>query len=205
MNGVMVGRAAFKRKQMEERIYCAGMELFQEKGFTQTTLKDICEKANVSKGTIFNYFSSKEDILAKFGRDSLKRLKEFAENLPQTMGTKEKIIAVLMEDFRGVKESEVYAKITLKGIAEGGDLVYQLEAKNRQELSAIYESIIKEGLKTSSPRFNTTLVSDLIVAIYFHCLENHFMKKDSRFDYKEYIKTSVDLLFHGIGKFIKEN
>lgn len=195
-----VGRAANKRLQMEEKIFEAGMSLFQEKGFKNTTLQEICEKAGVSKGTIFNYFSSKEDILAKYGRNSLKRLRIFAKNLPPSMNTKEKIIAVLMEDIRGVKESEVFAKVALKGIAEGGELISKLEGKNRQELSSIYESILINEIKSStdSHEINTALIADLIVAIYFHVLESQYVTENSIFDCEEYIKSAVDMFFNGI-------
>lgn len=195
--GMKMGRAANKKIQMEQRIYKAGMTLFQEKGFTNTTLQEICELAGVSKGTIFNYFSSKEDILAKFGQNQINILRQFAEELPSSHTTKEKIIAVLMEDITTVKESEVYARITLKGISEGGDIIYQLEMKNRQDLSQIYEDILNQGKKTGSD-INTALVADLIVSIYFHMLDKHFNRNEQMDKIEEFIINSVEILFNGI-------
>lgn len=198
-----LGRAANKKLEMEERIYQASMTLFQEKGFVQTTLQEICELANVSKGTIFNYFSSKEDILAKFGQNQIRILRSFANQLPSSMDTKGKIIAVLMEDIKCVKESEVYAGITLKGISEGGNKVYQLESKNRQDLSEIYENILKPAQK-SDCELNSHLVAELIVTIYFHVLEKHFNRNESMEDLEKYILHSVDILFNGISEFLNE-
>lgn len=198
-----LGRAANKKLEMEERIYQASMTLFQEKGFVQTTLQEICELANVSKGTIFNYFSSKEDILAKFGQNQIRILRSFANRLPSSMDTKGKIIAVLMEDIKCVKESEVYAGITLKGISEGGNKVYQLESKNRQDLSEIYENILKPAQK-SDCELNSHLVAELIVTIYFHVLEKHFNRNESMEELEKYILHSVDILFNGISEFLNE-
>ncbi|MDF1507923.1 TetR/AcrR family transcriptional regulator [Robertmurraya sp. DFI.2.37] len=197
-----LGRAANKKKQMEERIYEAGMTLFQEKGVANTTLQEICQLAGVSKGTIFNYFSSKEDIVAKFGQNQIKVLREFAEQLPDSMNTKEKIIAVLMEDIRGVKESAFSAKAALKGISEGGEKVYELESKNRRDLANIYENILKEGQKTNSD-LNTSLVSDLIVSIYFHVLNKHFYHNDQRDKLETTIIASLEVIFDGIKSHIK--
>ncbi|MBM4764648.1 TetR/AcrR family transcriptional regulator [Bacillus sp. B15-48] len=194
-----IGRAAYKKYEMEQKIYQAGMSLFQEKGFTNTTLEEISKKAEVSKGTIFNYFSSKEDILAKFGKDSLKKLNVFAEKLPESMSTRDKIVAVLLEDIRGVKDSEVYARITLKGIAEGGDIVYQLETKNRHNLARIYENILRAGTLSTS-NLNLSLISDLIVSIYFHVLDKHFHSSQSITEIETYIIESLDILFYGIEK-----
>ena len=36
--------------------------LMQSKGFTATTIDEICEKAGISKGGFFYHFKSKEDL-----------------------------------------------------------------------------------------------------------------------------------------------
>ncbi|MFE8694902.1 TetR/AcrR family transcriptional regulator [Cytobacillus sp. FJAT-53684] len=40
-------------------------QLFVEKGIQQTSIQEIIEKANISKGTFYNYFSSKNDCIAE--------------------------------------------------------------------------------------------------------------------------------------------
>lgn len=55
------------RKEREKRfrrseILSAAIPLFAEKGYENTTIDDIAEKAEFGKGTIYNYFGSKEDI-----------------------------------------------------------------------------------------------------------------------------------------------
>lgn len=41
------------------------LKLFIEKGIQQTSIQEIIEKANISKGTFYNYFSSKNDCIAE--------------------------------------------------------------------------------------------------------------------------------------------
>lgn len=41
----------------------AALSLFREYGYNATTVEDITERADVAKGTFFNYFSSKEALL----------------------------------------------------------------------------------------------------------------------------------------------
>ena len=52
-------------KELEKRcaIGRAASSLFQEKGYLETSLKDISVAANLSKGGIYHYFSSKHEIL----------------------------------------------------------------------------------------------------------------------------------------------
>lgn len=41
----------------------ASLQLFTEQGFQQTSIQDILDKAKISKGTFYNYFSSKNECL----------------------------------------------------------------------------------------------------------------------------------------------
>jgi AcrR family transcriptional regulator len=52
-------RAAARRAQILD----GAAQVFAEKGFARATTKEIAEAADVSEGTIYNYFDSKEDLL----------------------------------------------------------------------------------------------------------------------------------------------
>jgi TetR/AcrR family fatty acid metabolism transcriptional regulator len=49
--------------QKKNQILEAAAQLFAEKGFHRTTTKDIALAADVSEGTLYNYFDNKEDLL----------------------------------------------------------------------------------------------------------------------------------------------
>jgi AcrR family transcriptional regulator len=51
------------RKQKEELILSAALKLFSENGFLGTSMQNISKEAGVSKGNIYNYFESKDDLL----------------------------------------------------------------------------------------------------------------------------------------------
>ena len=52
-----------RAKVIRRKIVDAAAELFAEKGFHRTTTKDIALAADVSEGTIYNYFDNKDDLL----------------------------------------------------------------------------------------------------------------------------------------------
>jgi AcrR family transcriptional regulator len=51
-----------KMETRKERIINSAKELFAEKGFSATGLREIAQRADVSLGNIYNYFKSKEEI-----------------------------------------------------------------------------------------------------------------------------------------------
>jgi len=64
-----------KQKQhRRERIYQEAVKLFFAKGFAETTIVDISQAAEVSRGTFFNYYPYKEMILLDYVATSLSYL-----------------------------------------------------------------------------------------------------------------------------------
>jgi AcrR family transcriptional regulator len=52
-----------KKQETRQRLLRAAWELFQERGYDETTVANITEAADVAKGTFFNYFATKEAIV----------------------------------------------------------------------------------------------------------------------------------------------
>ena len=51
------------RSPMEERIIAAAVTLFAERGFDGTAVQQIVDRAEVTKGALYHYFDSKDDLL----------------------------------------------------------------------------------------------------------------------------------------------
>ena len=49
-------------QKRREQIVLAAIELFSQKGFHQTTLRDLSERSSISYGNIYDYVGSKQDI-----------------------------------------------------------------------------------------------------------------------------------------------
>ena len=57
----------------------AALHLFVEKGFAATRLEDVAQRAGVSKGTVYLYFDSKDDLFKAVIRSGMVRAIEEAE------------------------------------------------------------------------------------------------------------------------------
>jgi AcrR family transcriptional regulator len=65
-------RATSTRKSEEtrKRIFEAALELFVERGFEETTMRDVAKRAGLATGAAYYYFDSKEELVLEFYRQS---------------------------------------------------------------------------------------------------------------------------------------
>jgi AcrR family transcriptional regulator len=70
--------------QTRERLFRAALDLFATHGFSETTVADITNAADVGKGTFFNYFPSKDHLLLAFAEMQLAKLQSTIEHLRTT-------------------------------------------------------------------------------------------------------------------------
>ena len=86
-----------RRKQARpQELLNAALELFVEKGFSATRSDDVAARAGVSKGTLYLYFPSKEDLFRAVVRENLLPVLDEAE---QAIDTYEGHSAELMREF----------------------------------------------------------------------------------------------------------
>jgi AcrR family transcriptional regulator len=83
-----------KRRVLElrQRIVDSAVALFDEKGFADVTVADICERADVANKTFFNHFRTKGDLLREIARAALVHFLETIEEARQAeVGTRERL------------------------------------------------------------------------------------------------------------------
>jgi AcrR family transcriptional regulator len=106
-----------ERKKEETRgsiIDCA-VSFFKEKGFQETSMEEIAEKSDISKGTLYNYFQDKESILVGYFQtiitDYGKKIEEnFEENVDIKL-TLYNLMDFISEIFKNEKElTTIYFK-----------------------------------------------------------------------------------------------
>lgn len=78
MTDSLVGRRERKKEETKQKIFLAAIKLFNDKGFQATTVDEIAEAADVSKGTFFNYFPRKEALVEYLAEENLEAVEEAA-------------------------------------------------------------------------------------------------------------------------------
>jgi len=130
--GATEAKPRFRRRKQArpEELIAAAVELFGEQGFAATTLKDVAKRAGVSKGTVYLYFKSKEELLRAAVRTSVVPIVDLSEELEvDEDGAPAEVLRLLVE--RWVDEFET------RGVTAVPKLV-MAEAANFPELAQDY-------------------------------------------------------------------
>jgi AcrR family transcriptional regulator len=82
---------------MESRILRAAVKLFAEKGFDATTVQEVVAAAEVTKGALYHYFDSKDDLLYEIYHSLIGlQTADLDAIIAQGLGAKETVRAILM-------------------------------------------------------------------------------------------------------------
>ncbi|MET8679249.1 helix-turn-helix domain-containing protein [Streptomyces sp. NPDC004647] len=84
-----------RRGDTRQRIQDVALELFAERGYEKTSLREIAENLQVTKAALYYHFKSKEDIVISIFEDlsrPLDELIEWAEQEPRTLETKQELL-----------------------------------------------------------------------------------------------------------------
>ena len=63
-----------KKKLKQEKIIDAAAELFARNNYHEVMMEDVAKLVSVAKGTVYNYFNSKEDLYFSIMQNRLEKL-----------------------------------------------------------------------------------------------------------------------------------
>ncbi len=64
------------KEEAKKRIIAAGVEVMSEQGYSQTTMEDIAAHLGVSKGALYLYFKSKDDLIVESAKNMQSQLSQ---------------------------------------------------------------------------------------------------------------------------------
>ena len=99
------------RETTKQKIVDTALELFAEAGFHTTSISQIASKAGISKGLMYNYFESKEQLLKEIVFDGIEKLTESFDPNHDGILTKEELLHFINESFIQVQKHRNYWKL----------------------------------------------------------------------------------------------
>ncbi|HXN98806.1 MAG TPA: TetR/AcrR family transcriptional regulator [Candidatus Acidoferrales bacterium] len=103
-----------KKAAVRAHILSTAIQLFSQHGLDSVTVDQIADAADIGKGTIYNYFSTKEDIVVAFMVDFETRVQAKVRRLVISKGSLQSILAEFIRfQFRMKKPYHQFVRVFL--------------------------------------------------------------------------------------------
>lgn len=113
-----------KNKNTRGRIVSAAWELFYEQGYDETTIDEIVERSETSKGSFYHYFDGKDALLSSMAYLFDDKYQQLSETLDPNMSSFDALIYLNHELFLMVENSiplELMARLLSSQLIISGD------------------------------------------------------------------------------------
>ncbi len=184
-----------------QQILTAAINVFAERGFSQSTISQIAQEAGVADGTIYLYFKNKDDILVRFYEAMTEHVSErFWKAVEEGKDAIEKLYKL------------IYAHLDLFQSQPTGAIVYQGEThlqwrlvqEPTRQMSKMYRDVISQVVALGQQE--GTIRKDLYVGLVKRLINgavdeviNTWIHTGRDHDLTSMAEPLVDLFINGIG------
>lgn len=174
VNGPELTRRERRKVEVRSRIVEASRDLFRTQGYAATRVIEICERADVAEKTFFNYFPTKQDVLARLatsavedlllsieaarkrGRTTTERIEVFFDALADTMAA------------AGPPQKELVAAI-VQVVHASGDT-----SADARKLHDAVGALVADGLEAGdvTTRHDPETLTEMIIGAYYVLIFN---------------------------------
>lgn len=192
---------AERKKELKEQIFLQSIQLFKEKGYEAVTVQEIVSTCGIAKGTFFNYFPKKDDILLYLGISQVEKLTKQMDHHQNIDKPKELILGLLGDLLKRFTEHGELMKLVVMEIMKSSYLV-EHEYNSIQKLQRSIEVIIAQAKinGTLQSDHETSVIAFSIISTYFHTLLSWSLHNSQETDIQEFFGNHLDIVWKGISK-----
>jgi AcrR family transcriptional regulator len=148
-------RQTSKAEETRNRILDAALRLFRERGFEQTTMRDVASEAGVATGAAYYYYRSKEElVMAFYVRTDEEGRAAFQKVIDGTKDLKKRIRGIIDVKFAQFTEHRALLSALLKaGVDPRAPLSpFGAESKEVRERNIAWYARALDGSNVSVPK-----------------------------------------------------
>lgn len=140
-----------RKRQKEIDIMEGALKVFGEKGYEETTISAISKAAKVSDATVYEYFSSKEEILFSIPKLYTQReLDRILEISRYVHGARERIRLIIQGYLEFYENNRLYTSVALLTLKGNRNFLkteaYQVVRQAARNIILAYQEGIEEGV-----------------------------------------------------------
>jgi TetR/AcrR family fatty acid metabolism transcriptional regulator len=183
-----------------ERIIAAAGTLFGDKGYHNTTTAEIAESAGVAAGTIYIYFSSKEELLVAVFEEFLGvHMDRLREGIAREVGPEAKLRRLLTLGLELLEQNPDSARIFLSQLRQSTSMIKMVAKRSSRAYKDIVESVLEEGMRAGFCRqMNLRSASSMLFGA-FQNLVLDWVADDCSYHLAGQADELADFVLRGVG------
>ena len=187
---------------MRDEITRHSVLLFEKKGFSGTSIRDIVHTLDVTKGTFYYYFSSKEQLLMEihdhYTTSLLERQHRIISNA--AMSPKEKITEIISLLIADIVRNGPSARVYFRELRHLADDNIEIIKQKRERFRLNVENVVQEGIEQQE--FKADLRADIVT---FGILgvtnwSYNWFRSEGKVSPEELVKNYAEMILTGIVK-----
>jgi AcrR family transcriptional regulator len=190
-----------QKEKIRRLLQQKALELFKSQGYHQTTIMQITESAGLAKGTFFNYFRTKEEILYAINDSHMRLIEMEIQHLANSSSLTDQLYTLLRKLANITEELGQEFMKSFFHVSIIGNEKRKKENNYTQMLINIFSPLFAQG--QASGEFRDDLPTDVIASafshVYFGTL-HYWCTNTNSPPLKELLEKTFMLFFTGIQK-----
>jgi AcrR family transcriptional regulator len=185
----------------KNQILDAATKVFVQMGFQRARMDDIVEESGLSKGTLYWYFKSKEDIINAILRRLFTGELENLQSLLEAEGTaSERLIQLTSDRVNGVKRMSSLVPIIFEfyAVAVHQQWVQQFIGEYFKHFRKLLEDLIQQGIDRGEFRPVNATKAAITIASLYEGLTLHWLMDSQTVQWDILSENSIPLLLDGL-------
>jgi AcrR family transcriptional regulator len=161
------------RETRKKEIMDTALELFANEGFDKTSVSKIAGKAGISKGLLYNYFKSKEDLIKTIIFNGLDSLTKYIDPNDDGVLTSDELKFFIEAFLDALKKNQHYWRLYFTLFFE--QHVLQMVEKRLIVMIHTYMKMLEEYFRSrgsDDPETDAILLGAVLDGIGFHFIAN---------------------------------
>lgn len=203
-------RRSRRKEARPGELLAAALDLFVEKGFAATRVDEVAQRAGVSKGTLFLYFPSKEELFKAVVRENISgRFAEWNDDIDRFEGSTQDMLRKCLFSWWervGSTQASGIPKLIMSEAQNFPELASFYQQEVMQPGNALIERVLRRGVARGEfrPMDFTYGVYLVLAPMLFLALWKHSLGTccgdQAQLDPHKYLAAQLDMLTHGFSQ-----
>jgi len=195
-------KKAVVEAMMRESLFVAARRLLEEEGWRGATMERLAQEVGVSKGTVYNYFRDKREILCFVMERNTEELRHFVESIDLEEEDPGEILSrVLEEAFRGLYRNRRVIAAAVQAYHEDAELRredFDFREDPLWEVRLFVRKVIARGVEAGSFRPVDPVLTEAVINAVTVGLARQFSLEMLDVPGDDFAASVKDLILQGL-------